>query len=231
MDHDIFTPLSCVSTQLAIANIFWGTPLSSPGRKAHNLTSYFQYYAEQCNAVYHVYGRHFPLKTHQDTVDVAVDILQGYGRPHVKAQIAVRYPHLRDGYSENDNTLEGAINLVVRLLTMVDIGHFPRTYTGRTAYQWVDGACAGFLGGTVFPHQKTLSGQGVKLGSLFTARNLHLITGLDIQLTANLADHLALREDENKVLIFHHASFLKSQERFGAPISTTRMRCRTGSGS
>ncbi|KAF2178669.1 hypothetical protein K469DRAFT_731671 [Zopfia rhizophila CBS 207.26] len=49
---------------------------------------------------------------------------------------------------------------------------------------------------------------------MFTASNLERIAGIQIKLTDNLADHLRMIDKEDKfVAIFHHASFLKRQNR------------------
>jgi len=58
----------------------------------------------------------------------------------------------------------------------------------------------------------TRSGQeNISLERKFNARNLGRIAGIQIAWTKNMADHLRLIDDENKVLIFHYASFLELQ--------------------
>jgi hypothetical protein len=52
----------------------------------------------------------------------------------------------------------------------------------------------------------------VKLEKIFTAQNLVRIAGLDIIWTGNLADHLRLTNDDQRVHVFHHASFLQVQK-------------------
>ena len=49
----------------------------------------------------------------------------------------------------------------------------------------------------------------VKLPRSFTAANLEKIGGIEIRWTNNLADHLLLRDDDTKLMLFHHASALK----------------------
>ncbi|KAK4461478.1 hypothetical protein QBC42DRAFT_270086 [Cladorrhinum samala] len=51
----------------------------------------------------------------------------------------------------------------------------------------------------------------VKLEKIFKASNLCRIAGLRIVWTDNLADHLRLSDDDTRVHIFHHASFLQAQ--------------------
>ncbi|EDN98828.1 hypothetical protein SS1G_13687 [Sclerotinia sclerotiorum 1980 UF-70] len=51
----------------------------------------------------------------------------------------------------------------------------------------------------------------VRLEKEFNACNLERIAGLQIEWTMNLADHLQLTDEENKVSIFCYASFLECQ--------------------
>ena len=48
----------------------------------------------------------------------------------------------------------------------------------------------------------------VKLPQTFTAASLETIGGIEIHWTNNLADHLLLRDDDTKLLLFHHVSVL-----------------------
>ena len=56
-------------------------------------------------------------------------------------------------------------------------------------------------------HQST--SESVKLPRSFTAANLEKIGGIEIRWTNNLADHLLLRDDDTKLMLFHHASALR----------------------
>lgn len=51
----------------------------------------------------------------------------------------------------------------------------------------------------------------VKLPQTFTAANLEKIGGIEIHWTNNLADHLLLKDDDTKLLLFHHVSILDLQ--------------------
>ncbi|KAL8752396.1 MAG: hypothetical protein Q9199_005775 [Rusavskia elegans] len=51
----------------------------------------------------------------------------------------------------------------------------------------------------------------VKLPQSFTAANLEKIGGIQVLWTDNLADHLLLRDDDTKVMLFHHVSALRLQ--------------------
>ena len=58
-----------------------------------------------------------------------------------------------------------------------------------------------------FPPRPVLS-ENVKLPKTFTAANLEQIAGIKVQWTSNLADHLVLKDDDTKVMLYHQASFL-----------------------
>ncbi|KAF4782371.1 hypothetical protein HER10_EVM0011452 [Colletotrichum scovillei] len=61
------------------------------------------------------------------------------------------------------------------------------------------------------PH---LNIEGIRFPKSFNAWSLFTIGGIKIEVTDNLADHLLLIEDENdlRVLIFHHVSFLRCHQ-------------------
>ncbi|KAL8993911.1 MAG: hypothetical protein Q9169_005985 [Polycauliona sp. 2 TL-2023] len=59
---------------------------------------------------------------------------------------------------------------------------------------------------TVFPPPSFLD--TVKLPQSFTAANLEKVGGIRILWTNNLGDHLLLRDDDTKVMLFHHVSAL-----------------------
>lgn len=47
--------------------------------------------------------------------------------------------------------------------------------------------------------------------TIFNAKNVAKIAGIEVCWTSNLADHLLMLDDESKVTLFHHASILKLQ--------------------
>ncbi|KAH8787220.1 hypothetical protein BGZ57DRAFT_736592, partial [Hyaloscypha finlandica] len=49
----------------------------------------------------------------------------------------------------------------------------------------------------------------VKLERLFTARNIERLADIQVIWTSNLADHLQLEDDDTKVRLFSHTSFLE----------------------
>ncbi|KAL8969928.1 MAG: hypothetical protein Q9197_004090 [Variospora fuerteventurae] len=53
----------------------------------------------------------------------------------------------------------------------------------------------------------------VKLPQSFTAAHLEKIGGIQIRWTHNLADHLLLRDDDTRLMLYHHVSVLQLQDR------------------
>lgn len=52
----------------------------------------------------------------------------------------------------------------------------------------------------------------VKLEKIFNAKNLGQIAGIDIIWTDNIADHLRVSDEDQKVALFHHVCFLEYQK-------------------
>lgn len=105
-----------------------------------------------------------------------------------------------------------SINLTVRLTLMLDVGELRHAFSGRRPLIWTDGSLQDFVR-DIFSDKISLGHDGVRLGTIFTARNLDRVAGFRVELTTNLADHLRLRYDDRTVSIFHHASFLQCQHK------------------
>lgn len=95
---------------------------------------------------------------------------------------------------------------------MIDVGALQNSFSGRRRLLWKegDGALKDFIR-EIFSDKPQSGHNGVKLGQSFTARTLDYIAGFRVELTADLVDHLRLRDDKT-VAIFHYASFLNSQQ-------------------
>ncbi|KAK0627397.1 hypothetical protein B0T14DRAFT_535243 [Immersiella caudata] len=93
---------------------------------------------------------------------------------------------LRSTGAASEEHCVNSINLAARLLTMIKFG--------------------------VVQHQAPVLGcESTRLPKSFNAWTIEMIGGIRTGFTDNLADHLLLVEDDSKVLIFHHASFLEYQ--------------------
>ncbi|CAJ2508037.1 Uu.00g092230.m01.CDS01 [Anthostomella pinea] len=106
---------------------------------------------------------------------------------------------------------EQSINLAARLLAMVEIGRSKSELFAERVLSWTEGTLQDFLSDH-FGTLPVLKDDLVRLPKSFDAWSLQAVGGIDIGFTDNLADHLLLIEDDMKVLIYHHASFLKHQK-------------------
>jgi hypothetical protein len=169
------------------------------------LQPYFRYYSRQCKQVATIFlmnGVPFPLATHADVLEIVRDIRARLPHVDIKKKLSSKYDEVADAQLTN------AIDLALRLLLMADVGHFENAYTGRDCWTWNEDSVDKFVGG-VFDGDPKLNCDGIKLDTRFTVLGLEQISGFDVKLTTNLADHLRLREDLKMVTIFHHATFLQ----------------------
>ncbi|KAL2063633.1 hypothetical protein VTL71DRAFT_5438 [Oculimacula yallundae] len=182
------------------------------------LGSYFQYYTEQCRIVLYAHGWYMRKKCHQEIVDIAQKLRADLCREEIQVQLLanVHKPtSIASGQQEVEAnvTSDGAIDLAVRLLLMLDVGELPNTLSGRRQLVWDNGRPLKDFVRDTFPEKVTLGHDGVRLGPEFTARNLDRMTGFRVELTTNLADHLRFRHDDKTVSIFYHASFLRLERK------------------
>ncbi|KUJ15717.1 uncharacterized protein LY89DRAFT_564138, partial [Mollisia scopiformis] len=171
---------------------------------------YFQYYTEQCRIAFHVHGRKISANTHQQVLDIVSSFQDGSCRKTILRNLVGNYN--TGGTTESEDTFESSIDLAVRLALMLDVGELRNAFSGRRRLIWSEGSIQDFVR-DIFSENVTLSHEGIKLGTSFTARNLDRVTGFRVELTTNLADHLRLRYEDRTVSIFHHASFLKCQKK------------------
>jgi hypothetical protein len=91
---------------------------------------------------------------------------------------------------------------------MIDVGGLrDGIRLGQVSRDWTSGSLRDFIKST-FPCTSELSDH-VKLERLFTARNIERVADIQVIWTSNLADHLQLEDDDTKVRLFSHASFLE----------------------
>ncbi len=105
-------------------------------------------------------------------------------------------------------TINASITLAARLWLMLNIGNLPNSSTpGQTTVDWDEDTLKACVDRQFSP-KHTLD-DPVKLPKGFNAFQLKNIAGIKVAWTNNLADHLLMRDDDTKVLIFHHATFLR----------------------
>jgi hypothetical protein len=175
-------------------------------------TPFFKYYSQQCNQALRERGKHVLARTHQDIIDIVHHLESQLSKEEIKE---ILQPRLKTpkALEEEDAILEGTIDLATRILLMMDIGLLHNAFSGRSPLVWEDKSLKDFVH-EYFTERPAHHDETVSLEPIFTGRNLCRIAGIEIEWTDNLADHLRMvggRDD--RVAIFHHASFLQWQQR------------------
>ncbi|KAL6408767.1 uncharacterized protein AUP68_07713 [Ilyonectria robusta] len=200
LDQVIDCTEPCHELKQQIAAALWDTP----GSEISSLNFFFAYYAKQCELIaLHEGGTHVSLKTHQDIMRI-VQLFKD-NRTHDEILLLT-------GTSSADSQRDYSIDLAARLYLMIEFGNLPYVYSGCKQLEWTQGSLRDFIVER-FEKKQELSHDNIKLEKVFNARNLRKIGGVEVAWTANLADHLRLMKDNKVVAIFHHASFLRRQQR------------------
>ena len=111
-----------------------------------------------------------------------------------------------------DAATNASLTLAARIWLSISVGSLSHYVTPGQDYvlwenNWEHSKLSKAVHDTLWP--KIQTAEKVKLPKVFTAANLETIAGIRIQWTSNLADHLSLRDDDTKVMLFHQASFLE----------------------
>ena len=176
-----------------------------------DLEAYRAYHKKQCGHALHDGGRHISARTHRDILEIAKDLEEGLSRETIRGRLSSKLADPKPG--NETELLDSSVDLTARLVSMMDIGGLQYGFSGRRELVWNQGSLKDFVNG--YFNVPVVLGQDVKLEKMFNARNLGRIAGINIVWTDNLADHLRMIDDEDKkVAIFHHASFLKYQQRY-----------------
>lgn len=197
--------------QTELSYLVWGDgskhveQLNSPDT---NLVPYCTFYFKECTRALIDSGRYIAIRKHEDIVEIAAQLQAGFTKAEIKDIIRTK---LTSPHKNEDEILENSVNLVSTLLLMIHCGTFSYGFSGRTELQWVQGSLKQHVA-NYFAEPPKLNHERVKLEKGFTGPNLGRIAGLEIVWTDNLIDHLRMSDDDTKVHIFHHATFLECQQ-------------------
>ncbi|KAK1625415.1 hypothetical protein BDP81DRAFT_483716 [Colletotrichum phormii] len=113
----------------------------------------------------------------------------------------------------DQRAVDTTINLTLRLLLMLRFGPVEGEASLDHHLLW-DSGCLKDCIRAYLEDSPHLNVGEIRFPKNFNAWSLVTIGGIKIELTDNLADHLLLIEDENdmRVLIFHHVSFLRCHQ-------------------
>lgn len=205
LDQVIDCSEPCHKLKQHIAAALWDTP----GSEIASLNFFFTYYAKQCELIaLHEGGIYVSLKTHQDIMRI-VQLFKD-NRTHDEILLLT-------STSGADSQRDYSIDLAARLYLMMEFGNLPYVYSGCKQLEWVQGSLRDFVVER-FGKKPELGHDNIKLEKVFNARNLRKIGGIEVAWTANLADHLRLMKGDKVVAVFHHASFLRRQQRYARKV-------------
>ena len=203
------TPLGR-DTRLALAAELW-QDLTTEKPSSCDLNPYFDYYETQCHHGLHEQGRHIVVRTHEDIVNIVEKLEAGHSRDEIKNDLRKLFKTKAADRMDEGEILDNSVDLAVRLYLMVNVGAHRSAVTRGKKLRWEEGTVKEMLK-SYFSEPQVLSNSGIRFEKTFTACNLERIAGIKIRWTNNLADHLRMVDDDDKIVaIFHHASFLGRQ--------------------
>ncbi|ORY17108.1 hypothetical protein BCR34DRAFT_622064 [Clohesyomyces aquaticus] len=205
LDSSVLDSPLPLSIENAIIDCCWG---AVPTLNQHgDLRAYWSFYSKECENALHDGGRHTTVRTHRDILDIVKLLKNDTPRGEIRQSLRSK---LSKTHQNEDELLGSSIDLAARLLLMIDFGNLQYGFSGRRQLCWDQGCLRDNLE-SYFCTPPALGHERVKLERVFNARNLGRIAGVEIVPTNNLVDHLRLTDDDTKVYIFNHASFLKLQ--------------------
>jgi hypothetical protein len=183
--------------------------------------AYFRHYTVECRkAIEPNHGEHVTIREHKDIITIIRELEQGKTKDMIKRSLASLDTQQRSEVVRFEMA-EGSIRLVVRLYSMIHIGA-PSTYHtwGTSVVPWEDEDVALDTVLANYFDASSADAGNLTFEEEFTVFNLQRFVGLEIQWSNNLADHLRLIDNDRKLCVFHHATFLQHQNRhvFSIPL-------------
>ncbi|KAI4210005.1 MAG: hypothetical protein LQ351_007112 [Letrouitia transgressa] len=177
--------------------------------------SYFARYSNLCNLAV-LRNRQIEVLTHGQLLE-AISQLRSPAWPRETTHIIAALV-IKESQTDVDRGFaETLIDLAASVWSSIAIGKFPGDISNDEPVEWRQGALftrlsdpefSGSLVGKLFSgHYAT--NEVVKLPQSFTAAYLEQVGGIQIRWTNNLADHLLLKDDDTKLMLFHQVSALR----------------------
>lgn len=195
-------------TKEHITHAFWNfTRTDTLSNAASTSEAYWQFYRNECDRALHDGGRHVLARTHRDIVDVVRLLQERHSRISIQEKLRLKLTITHDN---DEELIDRAIDLSANLLLMVNCTNIEYGFSGYQQLEWKDGSLDECIR-SHFETRPVLGHEAVKLPRIFNAMNLGRIAGIEIVPTSNILDHLRLIDDDRKVYIFHHSTFLNQQ--------------------
>lgn len=198
------------STKAALETAFWDYEGAQLDLADMSLNRYWSFYQSECAKALHEGGQHIATRTHQDIAECVRRLRSGQERHAVKNHLRSNLTTLHDN---EDEILENSIDLAASVLLMMNFCSYSYGFSGRRWLNWNNDSSLRKLLGDFFHDNCAEARKGTtNLEKIFTAHNLTRIAGLEVIWTDNMLDHLRLTDDDQRVHMFHHASFLEVQK-------------------
>jgi hypothetical protein len=187
--QSLLTDLPCTDVEAFIINQLWGTDVQTlPGP----YSSYFRYYRTECRRLQFGISKDawqsmvMVARTHEHMIFIVgtLALEKSFRRPAVPALLRQHFP------SSDDLSLNRSIDFALRAWLTINVRedafvlHTPRT----PKIQWDDSSSLADFVIRNFPRATTTS--SYLLDHTFTAANINRLSGIDIEWTPCLADHL-----------------------------------------
>lgn len=211
-----------LQTKAQLLSRLWNKEVSSSAIRtgAVDADAYLEYYVQQCD-IYLIEQKRWSLPdddgeffmaTHQDIVNVAEKVVSGHKdrRDIMKEMISQSASHPTK-LGQRDEVLGTAIDWAARLVTMLEIGRLQSCFQSREPPTWEQQSLKDYVASVFAPGRSDIG--HVRLEESFNVQSLQKLANLEIEWTNDLMSHLSLRNDDTKVLIFHHVSFLEAMDR------------------
>ena len=218
MSADLTRPLTdtdlAAHVRLTVINAIFQINLTTEELLSRDggLSAWFSdWFEEQCSAA----TSQVSARTYQDLLQILTCIQSSCqsaptSRLEITDQICAKFSssHPVLAPEPKDAKLNASLTLAARLWLSISIDSLPHFFTPGYVIRWDSDQCLSDAVAKEFS-SKSQTTETVKLPKVFTAANLEKIAGIQVQWTSNLADHLALKDDDKKVMFFHQASFLE----------------------
>ena len=198
-----------IALRQIIVNRIFGLELSEQDftSRDNGLSAYFNdWFEEQCEAA----SGEVSIETLDDLLDF-IAYLQTTNSAEGNAP-----RKLSSSSGSFDAATNASLTLAARIWLSISVGSLSHYVTPGQEFvlwenNWEHSKLSKAVHDTLWP--KVQTAEKVKLPKVFTAANLETIAGIRIQWTSNLADHLSLRDDDSKVMLYHQASFLELHQK------------------
>ncbi|KAJ3496222.1 hypothetical protein NLG97_g2815 [Lecanicillium saksenae] len=210
LETSVLEAVIAESTKAALETAFWDFGGAHLDMADVSLDRYWNFYQSECAKALHEGGQHIATRTHQDVADCVRMLRSGQERRVVKDQLRGK---LTAPHENEDEILDNSIDLAASVLLMMNFCSYSYGFSGRRWLNWNNGnSLHTLLREFFYDHCAEVRKDNAKLEKVFTAHNLTRIAGLEVVWTDNMLDHLRLTDDDQRVHIFHHASFLEVQK-------------------